>query len=93
MLYNLHTYFLAQKSKLPCDFPDISTHSVTHGSFCFLFINHVKLNSLSSMTVRNDIEFIMFLAEIGAQERKEHYREQYFGAPDGLAAEIAAEKS
>lgn len=59
----------------------------------FLFINHVKLNSLSSMTVRNDIEFIMFLAEIGAQERKEHYREQYFGAPDGLAAEIAAEKS
>lgn len=45
------------------------------------------------MTVRNDIEFIMFLAEIGAQERKEHYREQYFGAPDGLAAEITAEKS
>ena len=44
------------------------------------------------MTVRNDIEFIMFLAEIGTQERKEHYREQYFGAPDGLAAEIAAEK-
>ena len=63
------------------------------GAFVFLFINHVKLNSLSSMTVRNDIEFIMFLAEIGAQERKEHYREQYFGAPDGLAAEIAAEKS
>lgn len=45
------------------------------------------------MTVRNDIEFIMFLAEIGAQERKEHYREQYIRAPDGLAAEIAAEKS
>lgn len=45
------------------------------------------------MTVRNDIKFVMFLAEIGAQERKEHYREQYFGAPDGLATEIAAEKS
>ena len=63
------------------------------GAFVFLFINHVKLNSLSSMTVRNDIKFVMFLAEIGAQERKEHYREQYFGAPDGLATEIAAEKS
>ncbi len=45
------------------------------------------------MTVRNDIEFVMLLAEIGAQERKEHYREQYSGAPDSLAAEIAAEKS
>ena len=50
------------------------------GAFVFLFINHVKPNSLSSMTVRNDIEFVMLLAEIGAQERKEHYREQYFGA-------------
>ena len=37
------------------------------GAFVFLFINHVKLNSLSSMTERNNIEFIMFLAEIGAQ--------------------------
>ena len=45
------------------------------------------------MSVRNDIEFIVLLAEVGAQERKEHYREQYFGAPDSLAAEIAAEKS
>lgn len=37
------------------------------GAFVFSFINHVKLNSLSSMTVRNDIEFVMLLAEIGAQ--------------------------
>ena len=45
------------------------------------------------MTMRNDIEFVMFLAEIGAQERKEHYCKQYLRTPDGLAAEISAEKS
>ena len=93
MLYNLHTYFLAQNQSSRATFPIYQHIRGPMGAFVFLFINHVKLNSLSSMTVRNDIEFIMFLAEIGAQERKEHYREQYFGAPDSLAAEIAAEKS
>ena len=44
------------------------------------------------MSVRNDIEFIVLLAEVGAQERKEHYQKQYIRAPYGLAAEITADK-
>ena len=44
------------------------------------------------MSVRNNIEFIVLLAEVGAQERKEHYQKQYIRAPYGLAAEITADK-
>lgn len=44
------------------------------------------------MSVRNDIEFIVLLAEVGTQECKEHYQKQYIRAPYGLAAEITADK-
>ena len=44
------------------------------------------------MSVRNDIESIVLLAEVGTQERKEHYQKQYIRAPYGLAAEITADK-